>query len=146
MAVMAWRYHKARTASPFAILMLAAELHDVGKLIIPTAILCKPSTLNNNEFALIKNHALGRYEILKNIAFKLPIAEIVLQHHARINGSGYPRGLTGKQILLEAKILAVADVVEAMSSHRPYRATMAIELALEKITKNKSVLYDEVVV
>lgn len=146
MAVMAWRYHKARTASPFAILMLAAELHDVGKLIIPTAILCKPSTLNNNEFALTKNHALGSYEFLKNIAFKLPIAEIVLQHHERINGSGYPRGLTGKQILLEAKILAVADVVEAMSSHRPYRATMAIELALEKITKNKSVLYDEVVV
>jgi HD-GYP domain-containing protein (c-di-GMP phosphodiesterase class II) len=98
------------------------------------------------EWELIRIHAQGSYDILKNIEFPWPIAQIALQHHERLDGSGYPNGLTGGQILLEAKILAVADVVDAMSSDRPYRPALGIEKALEEITLNRGVLYDAIIV
>lgn len=98
------------------------------------------------EFNLIKNHSQIGYDILKKIDFLWPIAEIILQHHEKMNGSGYPRGLKGDEILLEAKIICVADVVEAMSSHRPYRPTLGIDKALEEISQNKGIFYDPEVV
>jgi len=127
-------------------LRIAALIHDIGKLYIPADILSKPGKLGDIEWQLIKTHAQGSYDILKNIEFPWPIAQIALQHHERLDGSGYPRGLDGDHILLEAKILAVADVVEAMSSHRPYRAALGIEKALEEISQNKGILYDPDVV
>jgi len=127
-------------------LRIAALIHDIGKLYIPADILSKPGKLSDIEWQLIKTHAQGSYDILKGIEFPWPIAQIALQHHERLDGSGYPRGLDGDHILLEAKILAVADVVEAMSSHRPYRAALGIEKALEEISQNRGVLYDPNVV
>ncbi len=121
---------------------MAGSIHDLGKIAIPAEILSKPTQLNQAEFMLIKTHPTVGYDILKNIEFKWPVAQIVLQHHERINNSGYPQGLTAEEILLEAKILAVADVVEAMSSHRPYRPALGINKALEEILKNRGVLYD----
>lgn len=121
---------------------MAASIHDIGKTTIPAEILNKPGTLNSIEMSLVQNHAFSGYEILKNINFGDPIAEIVLQHHERINGSGYPRGLSGEEILLEARILAVADVVETMSSHRPYRPALTMEQALDEIRQKKGILYD----
>jgi response regulator RpfG family c-di-GMP phosphodiesterase len=121
---------------------MAGMIHDLGKLSIPAEILSKPGRLNDMEFTLIKGHSKTGYDILKDIEFPWPIAEVVYQHHERINGSGYPRGLKGEEILLEAKILAVADVVEAMASHRPYRPALGIEAALDEIKKNRGVLYD----
>jgi response regulator RpfG family c-di-GMP phosphodiesterase len=118
-------------------LVLASVVHDVGKISIPTEILTKPGHLNDAEFSLIKHHPSAGYEILKEIDFPWPIADIVLQHHERLNGSGYPKGLSGEEILYEAQILAVADVIEAMASHRPYRPGLGIEVALEAI-KNRS--------
>jgi putative nucleotidyltransferase with HDIG domain len=123
-------------------LRMAGIVHDLGKISIPAEILSKPSQLSNIEFSLIKAHPQISYDILKDIDFNWPVAEIVLQHHERINGSGYPNGLSGKDIYLEARILAVADVVEAISSHRPYRPAYGIDVALEEIEKNKDVLYD----
>ena len=121
---------------------MAGIIHDLGKIGIPNEILTKNGRLTKSEFNIIKCHSLIGYRILKTIEFPWPVAQIVLQHHERINGSGYPQGLSGKNILIEAKILAVADVVEAMSSHRPYRPPLGIDKALEEISKNRDILYD----
>jgi putative nucleotidyltransferase with HDIG domain len=123
-------------------IQLAALIHDIGKLAIPTEILSKPGRLNTSEFELIKTHSSTGFAILRDIEFPWPIAQTVLQHHERINGSGYPSNLSKFDILLEAKILAVADVIEAMASDRPYRPALGIHPALEEITKNKHILYD----
>jgi PAS domain S-box-containing protein/putative nucleotidyltransferase with HDIG domain len=125
---------------------IAALIHDIGKMAIPSEILTKPGKLSEIEFDLIKEHPKTGYEILKDIDFPYPIAQIVRQHHERINGSGYPQGLKEEDVLLEAKIIGVADVVEAMSSHRPYRASLGIDTALDEITKNKGILYDPEIV
>jgi len=121
---------------------LASVVHDVGKIHIPAEILAKPGKLSNIEFELIKTHAQAGYDILKGVKFPWPIAEIVWQHHERLDGSGYPRGLRGSDILLEAKIVSVADVVEAMSSHRPYRAGLGIDVALDAIVSGRGTLYE----
>lgn len=125
---------------------IAALIHDVGKINLPAEILSKPGKFSEIEFNLIKNHSQIGYDILKKIDFLWPIAEIILQHHEKMNGSGYPRGLKGDEILLEAKIICVADVVGAMSSHRPYRPTLGIDKALEEISQNKGIFYDPEVV
>lgn len=125
---------------------MAGALHDIGKLSIPSEILSKPGKLNELEWLMIKNHSTIGYNILKPIEFSWPVANIVLQHHERLNGSGYPSGLSGENIVLEAKILGVADVVEAMSSHRPYRPAHGIGEALEEISRNKGILFDPMVV
>ena len=122
-------------------LKLAAEIHDIGKIYVPAEILSKPTKLTELEYTIIKTHPQAGYEILKNIEFPWPIATIVLQHHERIDGSGYPGGLKGDDILLEARILAVADVVEAMSSHRPYRPAFGLDMALKEIQANRGLLY-----
>jgi len=125
---------------------ITSLLHDIGKISVPTEILSKTTTLSDIEFSLIKEHSQAGHDILKAIDFSYPVANIVLQHHERLNGSGYPQGLKGDEILLEARILGVADVVEAMSSHRPYRPSLGIDAALEEISKNKGILYDPEVV
>jgi PAS domain S-box-containing protein len=125
---------------------MASMIHDIGKISIPSEILTKPTQLSALEYNLIKTHPDSGYSILKDIEFPWPIARIVLEHHERVNGSGYPRGLKENDILIESKILAVADVVEAISSHRPYRAAHGIEAGLQEITKNKDILYDAKVV
>jgi len=124
---------------------MAGTIHDLGKLSIPAEILSKPTKLSENEFSLIKEHSRGGYEILKNVESPWPLAQIVYQHHERMDGSGYPRNLKGNDILIEARIMAVADVVESMASHRPYRPAIGIEAALEEIEKNKGILYDDAV-
>ena len=121
---------------------MAGIIHDIGKLSIPAEILSKPTKLTEIEFALIKEHSRSGYEMLKDVESPWPLAEIVYQHHERMNGSGYPRNLQGDEILMESRILAVADVVESMASNRPYRPTLGIEAALEEIEKNKGILYD----
>jgi HD-GYP domain-containing protein (c-di-GMP phosphodiesterase class II) len=125
---------------------IASLIHDIGKIGLPTEILSKPAKLSEIEFSLIKNHSQIGYDILKFIDFSYPVARIVLQHHERPNGSGYPNNLKGDKILLEARIIGVADVVEAMSSYRPYRPALGIDKALEEISKNKGILYDPKVV
>jgi putative nucleotidyltransferase with HDIG domain len=125
---------------------MAGTIHDIGKLSIPAEILSKPTKLTDIEYSLIKEHSISGYEMLKDIESPWPLAEIVYQHHERMNGTGYPRNLKGDEIIMEARIIAVADVVEAMASHRPYRASLGIEAALEEIEKNKGILYDNVVV
>ncbi len=124
----------------------AGVVHDVGKTSIPAEILSKPGRLSDQERRLIREHARFGFEILKNVEFGWPIAEIVLQHHERMDGSGYPRGLRGEQILIEARIIAVADVLEAMASHRPYRPSLGIEAALAEITDKRGQQYDAAVV
>jgi PAS domain S-box-containing protein len=126
-------------------LRMAGSIHDIGKLSIPAEILSKPTRLTNLEFSLIKEHARAGYEMLKEVESPWPLAEIVHQHHERMDGSGYPGNLKGDEILMEARILAVADVVESMASHRPYRPAIGIEAALEEIEKNKGILYDDAV-
>ena len=121
---------------------LAGLIHDIGKVRIPAEILANPDGLSEPEFMMVKAHPLLGYEILKAIDFRWPVAQIVLQHHERMNGSGYPSGLSGEDIIVEARILAIADVVEAMASHRPYRAALGINKALEEISQNKGGLYD----
>ncbi|HOF06335.1 MAG TPA: HD domain-containing phosphohydrolase, partial [Syntrophales bacterium] len=123
----------------------ATAIHDIGKLAIPAEILSKPTRLTDLEFSLIKNHAEQGYQMLKDIDFPWPVAEIVYQHHERCDGSGYPRGLKGDEILLEARIIAVADVVEAMSSHRPYRPSRGIAAALEEIQNQRGILCEAAV-
>lgn len=125
---------------------MAAMIHDIGKMYIPAEILSKPGVLSDLEFNMMKSHPEVGYNILKNIEFNHPIAETVYQHHERIDGSGYPRGLSGDEILLEAKIIAVADVVEAMGSHRPYRPALGIDRALEEIANRKGTVYDSEIV
>jgi putative two-component system response regulator len=120
----------------------AGMVHDVGKVSVPAEILNKPGQLSSLEFALVKAHPRTGYEILEGVKFEMPIAEAVHQHHERLDGSGYPRGLKGDEILLEARVLAIADVVEAMASHRPYRPALGLEPAIEEISRNRGVLYD----
>jgi PAS domain S-box-containing protein len=124
---------------------MAAAIHDLGEISIPVEILSKPIKLTNIEFNLIKIHSQSGYDILKDIDFPWPVARIVLEHHERMNGSGYPNGLTGDNILMESRILSVADVVEAIASYHPYRPALGIDAALEEIEKNKGTLYDNTV-
>jgi PAS domain S-box-containing protein len=121
---------------------MAGPIHDIGKLSIPAEILSKPTKLTNIEFLLIKEHSQKGYEMLKDVESPWPLAQIVYQHHERMDGSGYPRNLKGEEILIEARILAVADVVEAMASHRPYRPAIGLDAALEEIENNKGTIYD----
>ena len=121
-------------------------LHDIGKIAIPAEILSKPGRISPMEFTLIKDHPRVGYEIIKDIDFPFPLAEGILQHHERLNGSGYPRGISGPDIIPEARILGVADVVEAMASHRPYRMAVGLDQALEEISRNRGILYDPEVV
>jgi PAS domain S-box-containing protein/putative nucleotidyltransferase with HDIG domain len=125
---------------------IAGIIHDCGKINIPSDILSKPTKLTEPEFQIIKTHSRGSWEILKSIEFPWPIANIALQHHERLNGSGYPNALKGEDILIEAKILAVADVVEAMASHRPYRPALGLDRAEEEISRNANILYDSTAV
>jgi PAS domain S-box-containing protein/putative nucleotidyltransferase with HDIG domain len=125
---------------------MAGDIHDIGKIYVPAEILSKPGKLTDIEFTIIKTHPQVGYDILKNIEFPWPIADIVVQHHERLDGKGYPAGLKGDAILLEARIIIVADVVEAMSSHRPYRPAHGIEKALEEISRNRGTIYDAAVV
>ncbi|MFH0997847.1 MAG: HD domain-containing phosphohydrolase [Pseudomonadota bacterium] len=126
-------------------LRMASNIHDLGKITIPAEILCKPGHLGPLEYELIKNHVQAGYDILKRIEFPWPLAEIILQHHERMDGSGYPRGLAGEDIHMEARILAVADVFETMSSHRPYRPSLGLDRAIEELLRNKGTLYDAAV-
>ncbi len=125
---------------------MAAAIHDIGKISLPAEILVKPIPLSDIEISLIQAHAQAGYDILKGIEFPWAIAAIVLQHHERMDGSGYPLGLVGDDIFLEARIICVADVVETMASHRPYRPSIGMDKALEEIVSNKGVLYDPRVV
>jgi len=125
---------------------LAGMIHDLGKIHIPVEILSKPGKLSELEYTLIKQHPQDGYDILKDVNFPWPIADIVLQHHERLDGSGYPQGLKGDAILIEARIMTVADVVEAMSSHRPYRPGLGIEAALNEISSKRGIYYDPQVV
>lgn len=127
-------------------LRLAGTLHDLGKIAIPTDLLSKPGKLTPLEFALVKTHPQVAFNILKPIKLPKHAAEIILQHHERLDGTGYPRGLREEEILLEARILGVADVMEAMCSHRPYRASLGLSEAMDEITRNKGILYDAAVV
>jgi HD-GYP domain-containing protein (c-di-GMP phosphodiesterase class II) len=124
---------------------MAGSIHDIGKLSIPAEILSKPTKLSDIEFGLIKEHSRRGFEMLKDVESPWPLAEIVYQHQERMDGSGYPRHLKGDDILMEARILAVADVVEAMASHRPYRPALGIDAALNEIEKNKGTIYDKTV-
>ena len=128
------------------IIRMAGTIHDIGKMSVPAEILSKPGRLSDIEMSLLKVHPQTGYDILKVVDLPSPIAEIVLQHHERLDGSGYPKGLKDGEILLEAQIMSVADVVEAMASHRPYRPGLGIDSALEEIEKNKGILYDAGVV
>jgi len=125
---------------------VAGTLHDIGKSIIPSEILTRPGHLSNLEFDLIKTHSQLGYEIIKDIEFPWPVAEIILQHHEKLDGSGYPNGLIGDDILIEVRILTVADVIEAMASHRPYRPALGIDIALEEINQQRGIFYDADVV
>ncbi|MFA5182065.1 MAG: HD domain-containing phosphohydrolase [Syntrophales bacterium] len=124
---------------------MAGIIHDIGKMSVPAEILSKPTRLSEIEFSLIKEHARRGYEIVKNIESSWPLAETVYQHHERMDGSGYPRNLKGEEIIMEARILAVADVVESMASHRPYRPALGIDAALKEIEKNSGTFYDKTV-
>ena len=125
---------------------LAGGLHDIGKIYVPAEILAKPGKITEVEYNIIKTHPQVGYDILKPIEFPWPIAEFVLQHHERMDGSGYPAGLKANEIHIEAKVLAVADVIEAMATHRPYRPALTIEAALDEIASNRGTLYDKQVV
>jgi putative nucleotidyltransferase with HDIG domain len=127
-------------------LRAAATVHDIGKIGVPIEILSSPALLSPLQLEIVRQHATSGYEILKTIKFDWPVAEIVRQHHERIDGSGYPQGLRGEQIMLEARILAVADMLEAMVSHRPYRPALGMETALDELRRNRGVLYDSAVV
>jgi PAS domain S-box-containing protein len=125
---------------------MAASIHDIGKISIPAEILSKPVKLSEVELSLIREHSWKGYVMLKDVESPWPLAETIYQHHERMDGSGYPRNLKGEEILIEARILAVADVVESMASHRPYRPSLGIDAALEEISKNRSIRYDPEVV
>jgi HD-GYP domain-containing protein (c-di-GMP phosphodiesterase class II) len=123
-------------------LRMAGVIHDIGKITLPTEVLSKPTKMSDIEISLISEHVRLGYDILKDVESPWPMAEIVYQHHERMDGSGYPRNLKGEEIRIEARILAVADVVEAMASNRPYRPAVGLDAALEEIEKNKGILYD----
>ncbi|NNM82652.1 MAG: PAS domain S-box protein [Burkholderiales bacterium] len=137
---MGWPEEKCRE------LQLIGLVHDIGKIAVPAEILTKPGRLSRIEYDLAKVHVEQGYEILKDVEFPLPIAEIIRQHHERMDGSGYPRGLAGDEILPEARILAVADVVESMASHRPYRPALGLDVAIGEISANRAIKYDAAVV
>jgi len=137
---MGWSEEKCHT------LQLIGLVHDIGKMSIPSEILSKPGRLSEIEFELVKTHAEHGYQILKDVQFPLPIAQIIWEHHERMDGSGYPQGLKGEETLLEARILAVADVLESMASDRPYRASLGIEAAISEIEKQRGILFDTEVV
>jgi putative two-component system response regulator len=124
-------------------LSLASSIHDLGKILIPFEILSKPGKLNSMEFNIVKEHPGVALDILANMEFYWPIGQIVYQHHERLDGSGYPAGLKGKAILPEARVLAVADVIEAMSFDRPYRPALGTAMALKEISVSRGILYDE---
>ncbi|MFA6414231.1 MAG: HD domain-containing phosphohydrolase, partial [Syntrophales bacterium] len=128
------------------IIKISAQIHDIGKIYIPDEILSKPSVLDDVEYNLIKSHAEMGHVILSNIDFPVPIAPIIIQHHERMDGSGYPHGLSGDQICLEARIIAVADVIDSISSHRPYQEAQGMDQALEELRNNRGILYDPEVV
>jgi HD-GYP domain-containing protein (c-di-GMP phosphodiesterase class II) len=121
---------------------LASAIHDIGKILIPFDILSRPGKLNHIEFEMVKEHPKFAHDILGNMEFCWPITQIIYQHHERLDGSGYPGGLKGEAILPEARLLAVADVIEAMSFDRPYRPALGIALALEEINMKRGILYD----
>lgn len=121
-------------------------IHDIGKVAVPTEILSKPGKISNHEFSIIKTHPQVAHDILKGLEFPWPVAQAILQHHEKLDGSGYPNGLSGENIILEARILAVSDVVEAMASHRPYRPALGIDAALKEIAQKKVTLYDAIAV
>lgn len=125
---------------------IAATLHDIGKISVPSEILTKPSVLSNLEREIIKTHCKVANDVLANIDFPYPVAEIIYQHHERLDGSGYPRGLKGDEIALEARIIGVADVIDAMASYRPYRPSLGVDAAIEEIVKYKGIIYDPDVV
>jgi putative nucleotidyltransferase with HDIG domain len=125
---------------------VGALIHDIGKINIPTDILNKPGKISNLEYQILQSHVKYSYDIVKVIDFPHKVIEMIQQHHERLDGSGYPQGLIGDQIILESRILAVADVVEAMSSHRPYRPSLGLDVALEEISKNKGIKFDSDVV
>ena len=127
-------------------IQIAGMLHDIGKIYVPAEFLSRPGRISKNELEVLRDHSNAGYEILKGIEFGYPVAEIVLQHHERMNGTGYPRGLAGGDILVDARIIAVADVVESMSSHRPYRPSLGLQKALGEIRENRGILYDETIV
>ncbi|MFC1929226.1 HD-GYP domain-containing protein, partial [Chloroflexota bacterium] len=123
-------------------IQITGLLHDIGKISVPAEILSKPGQISQYEFSIIKTHPRVGYEILDGTEFPWPITQVILQHHERLDGSGYPEGLSGEDIIFEARILGVADVVEAMSSHRPYRPALGFDRALEEISQNGGILYD----
>ena len=125
-----------------ATITLASQIHDIGKISVPAELLSKPTKLTKEEFELIKKHPETGRDILKGFDFGMPIADIIYQHHENIDGSGYPQGISGKEILIESKVIRVADTVEAMASHRPYRPGLGIEVALEEIETKKGIYYD----
>ena len=125
---------------------LAGELHDLGKITVPSEILSRPGGLTDLEYGIIQSHVQAGYDIIKNIEFPWPLREIIVQHHERMDGAGYPNGLKGNEILMEARILAVADVIETISSHRPYRPSLGLNRAVEEISTKRGVLYDSEVV
>ena len=127
-------------------LQVAGHLHDIGKMTVPAEILTRPGKLRATEFLLIQEHPQAGYDVLKGVEFPWPVAQVALQHHERMDGTGYPLGLKGKSILLEARIIAVADVVEAMFSHRPYRPGLGIVMALAEIEHGRGTVYDADVV
>jgi putative two-component system response regulator len=127
-------------------LRMAGVIHDLGKITIPGEILCKPGRLSGPEYEMIKTHVQSGYDILKKIDFPWPLADIVLQHHERLDGSGYPNGLAGDQILIEARILSVSDVFETIGSHRPYRPSLGVKKAMDELKENSGRLYDPDVV
>jgi HD-GYP domain-containing protein (c-di-GMP phosphodiesterase class II) len=124
---------------------ITGVVHDIGKIAVPGDILSKPGKLSAEEFNIVKTHPQVAYEVLRNLEFPWPVAEAILQHHERLDGSGYPNGISGKAIILEARILCVADVVESMVSHRPYRPALGKKKALNEIMKNTGILYDPAV-
>ncbi|HNX91806.1 MAG TPA: HD domain-containing phosphohydrolase, partial [Candidatus Omnitrophota bacterium] len=128
------------------IVHMCSLIHDIGKIQVPIEVLINPRKLTDLEFKMIKMHSRVGFDILKSVNAPWPLARVILQHHERINGSGYPDGLKGDDILLEAKIVAVSDVVEAMASHRPYRPALGIEKALDEIRQNRGTLYEPKVV
>jgi putative nucleotidyltransferase with HDIG domain len=147
-AKIACRIAKAMNLSDeqLSLIHISATLHDIGKISVPSEILTKPSSLTNLEREIIKNHCKVANDILINIEFPYPVAEIIYQHHERIDGSGYPRGLKGDEIAIEARIIGVADVIDAMASYRPYRPALGVDAAIQEIIKYKGVTYDPEVV
>jgi putative nucleotidyltransferase with HDIG domain len=134
------------TDDQISFIHIAATLHDIGKISIPSEILTKPNTLNDLEKEIIKTHCRVANDVLANIEFPYPVAEIIYQHHERMDGSGYPRGLRGEQIALEARIIGVADVIDAMASYRPYRPALGVDAAIDEIIKFRGIAYDSKVV